>query len=258
MDLMRSCYKRPIRYVAGNPTITALATWYRTKPGAKVFPTWHSFTSQNWDYSHPTFFDIGEVPTLKPQWSNGRRLNTSDGTSFAGPLEYFQTGAPAPGFLPRGVNDTPTDCLRAPFGIALGGFGMPIVSAKGGKLLGGTATSSTPLPPPGTPCANCPVLYTPSYIPLIMAGFSAPWTGFNNAFNVTQISACTWSISFFIAGNFHVIGIVRTALNAYDVSLFYNAVNIAQYIGVTPDCQSTAVLPTLVPTPGQPLTVQVF
>jgi hypothetical protein len=121
MDLLRSCSSQLIRFVKGDPTQTALATWYRCKPGAKAFPGIHSFGSPVWDQERNLETQIGFQATSARTYYDGRRKNTSDGTNFAGPAKFFVEGADSPALLLRGVNDTPSDCLRRPLGIAKGG-----------------------------------------------------------------------------------------------------------------------------------------
>lgn len=171
-----------MRFFANDPFHLVKATWYRCKPGAKVFPTWHTFTSENWDYSHPTFFPLGDDAFSKRVWYNGRRLNSSDGTTFAGPLEFFQTGAPAPGLLPRSTDGTPVVCLLPPFGKIKGGLCVPVSSGRGGKRKGGFVRQAIT---PGLPCGNC-VGTTPSTCTVTGAGFPAPNAVFNGTFQLNQ------------------------------------------------------------------------
>jgi hypothetical protein len=137
MDLVRSCYSRNIRFVNGDPTQKAKATWYRAAPTALVFPGAHAFGSANWDTVHPTPIDLGDQEGDPWRWYNGRRINRSDGTRFAGPAAFFLHGADAPAILPRGTDGTPVECLKPPFGKIKGGLCVPSIRFAGGKIKGG-------------------------------------------------------------------------------------------------------------------------
>src|SRR5262249_16263456 len=95
---------------------------------------------------------------------------TSDGTTFAGPADFFLNGQGAAGPLVLGVNDTPVECLRAPFGFALGGKGVlfpppppPIVTSccpMGlARTLNGTIAYETPGVPNWTFSGLTPFVY---------------------------------------------------------------------------------------------------
>jgi hypothetical protein len=257
MDLLRSCYRRPIRYVAGDVSITSPATWFFAKETALPFPGPHSFGSQNWDSDHPFDPAIGEKGSSKGTYYNGRPLNRSDGRNFAGPKGFFLAGCDTPANLPRGTDATPLICLERPLGKMAGGFGVPVALGSGGKRVAGTSTTSTPLPPPGTPCTNCPPLYTPSYVPLTIAGATGPQAVFNGTWNVPQISPCTWFLNI---GGSNQITIGRLfggqwSVNCTDFPTTFSPF----YVSATPDCQSLAVIPySFGILGGMPLSVQVF
>ncbi len=234
MDLLRSCKTSQVRYVENDVLQVVPITWYFAKRGALVFPSWHSFTSETWDYSHPTFFDLGEVPFPRPRWSNGRRNNSSDGTTFAGPLAYFQTGAPAPGFLPRGVNDTPIDCMSPPFGKAGGGVALSVVSAQGGGLKGGVAIPAGPTP--GIACVNCTGV-TPANVTVTGGGFVGIYAVFNGTFIVPQILACNWFLNI---GGGAVITITRNPGPSWHVSFSLFPTGTGFDL-ITADCVSSFV-----------------
>lgn len=141
MDFLRSCSSQAISFVEHDPTQQALATWYVAAPTALVFPTEHAFGSPVWDTVHPTATTLGFDATTPRVYYNGRRTNASDGTTFAGTASFFQIGAPSRAPLERGVNETPVECLRAPFGIVTGGLCVPIVPAGGGLRTGGSCTA---------------------------------------------------------------------------------------------------------------------
>ena len=121
MDVLRSCYTRKMRYVKGDISKTFDATWYFAAETALPFPGFHLFSSAVWDTVHPTAVTLGDSESFSRRWYNGRRLNRSDGRSFAGPKECFLQGAPAPGDLDRAFDGTPVVCLKPPFGEMHGG-----------------------------------------------------------------------------------------------------------------------------------------
>lgn len=173
MDFARSCLKRNIRFVAGDPSKLALATWYFCKPGAIAFPTWHRFGLSNWDSDHPTTTVLGDQ-SGPSTWYNGRPLNWSLGLGFAGPLDYFQQGAPGLAVLPRATDGfTPVVCIGgAPSGLMAGGLSVASVSAEGGKKAGGTCTqTSVPL--------NCGTFGTGNLTVTVLTGtgYWAPFVG---------------------------------------------------------------------------------
>lgn len=144
MDVLRSCYKRRIRFVKDDPTKTAVATWYFAAKTAKVFPGLQLFSSAVWDSFHPTAVTLGDDESFSRQYYNGRRLNASDGTKFAGPLRFFTEGADAPSVLPRGADGfTPRECMVPPFGINKGGMCLPVGAGIGGLVLGGNCVPSS-------------------------------------------------------------------------------------------------------------------
>lgn len=121
MDLLRSCYSQNVMYFNGDPSQVTKCRWYFAARTAKPFPAPHAFGSPTWDTVHPTSTTLGWDATSSRSYYNGKRSNTSDGTSFAGPLDFFQNGADTLADLDRGVNGTPVVCLRSPVGVALGG-----------------------------------------------------------------------------------------------------------------------------------------
>lgn len=141
MDLLRSCSKQLMMPVANSPLTKVLATWYRAAPTATVFPGEHSFGSPVWDSEHPTTTTLGFDANAPRIYYNGKRENASDGTRFAGPADYFVNGAPALALLPRGVNETPVECLLPPWGLVTGGQAIPVIAAAGGLRTGGSATA---------------------------------------------------------------------------------------------------------------------
>lgn len=143
MDLSRVCYTRRLRFVNGDPSQVAVATWYRAAPTAEVFPVPHAFGSAIWDTVHKQFYPIGDDDTVRFKWYNGRRVNSSDGSTFAGPLSFFINGADAPAFLPRLVDGTPTECGSFPFGLLFGGSSVDCSAGNGGLLMGGICTGSS-------------------------------------------------------------------------------------------------------------------
>lgn len=130
MDFLRSCYTQNVKFVKGDETQVTPATWYFSKPTAKPFPGEQSFTSPTWDTVHPTETEIGFDATAPRLWSNGKNLNHSAGTKFAGSKEYFLEGQDTISGLPRGVNDTPVECIAKPTGVAIGGSLAPIPTVR--------------------------------------------------------------------------------------------------------------------------------
>jgi hypothetical protein len=249
MDLLRSCYKRPVRYVAGDPSQKVLATWYFTAPTAKAFPSFHAFGSQNWDSVHPTPTTLGDDANTKPIYYKGGRLNRSAGQEFAGPLEYFQNGAPAPAFLPRGFDGTPVSCLSPPFGKAGGGACVPVMLAQGGKLASGTAI---PTVTPGVPCTNCSGI-TPALPILTVTGCTAPYTLFNGVWTLAQAFPCAWV---YVISPGNQFTLVRGPAGLWEVTVFAGGPPIQNYVLNTSDCVTPVTLNFLVgPTPGFPATI---
>jgi len=151
MDMRRSCANTLMRYVAGDTSKVFTARWYFCKPTALPFPTWHSFGSRIWDDKRRRVTTLGDDATTTSQYSKGVNPNESDGTTFAGPLEYFQNGAPAPGTIPRTETGTPVSCL-VPLHLARGGGKLKggesevtrptFITGGGGKLKGGESVLS--------------------------------------------------------------------------------------------------------------------
>lgn len=172
MDLVRSCYQQTMQF-GPDPSQRCLAKWYFCKKSAKAFPFPHAFGSPAWDTYHPTITSIGFDATSARTYYNGSLLNSSDGTSFAGPGGYFVDGSPlgVPA-LPRGMLGTPLDCLRRPLGKAKGGYC--------GK------TPDTLL------CPAC--RKTPSAVVVRAEGFQFPWGFLNGQHILTRTLGlgCDW------------------------------------------------------------------
>jgi hypothetical protein len=143
MDVGRSCFRQALRFVRNDLGEQVYGTWFRAAPSAKQFPVPHRFGSPVWDLSRGEFSDLGFNAETPAAWVNGARLNSSDGTKWAGPLEYFVEGCPAPAQLPRGSNGTPVECLKAPFGLLTGGLSRQIFPVFGGLKTGGYVTPTT-------------------------------------------------------------------------------------------------------------------
>lgn len=124
MDFLRSCYSQLVSYRKDDPSQQFIGQWYFCDPRALPFPGPHAFGSPTWDTEHPTETTLGWDATSFRFYYNGRRLNTSDGTKFAGPQDYFVNGQPDVPGLERGVNGTPVECLKRPLGKAIGGLGL--------------------------------------------------------------------------------------------------------------------------------------
>jgi hypothetical protein len=189
-DFLRSCYSQKISYVAGDPSIQATATWYFAAPGALPLPTGNAFCSPTWDTVHPTATTLGFDATSKRTYYNGKRLNASDGTNYAGPLAYFTEGAPGPAVLPRSSDGfTPLSCIP-PAGKFLSGTCIPAVPSSGVKNLTGMCTEPIT---PGTPCANCSGT-TPLTRTCTIAGCTGVAAPANGTWTCTQLSfnPCFW------------------------------------------------------------------
>ena len=235
MSFLRSCYRQRIMFVAGDPTQTTVATWYRCGPDAKVFPFLSAFGSPTWDTDHPTITEIGFDATTARPWYNGRRINSSLGQTYAGDRLDFLNGAAAPGHIPRAFDGTPVECLQPPFGLAGGGSGVPSNVARGGKVVTGSAGPSVM---PGVPCSQC-VGVTPLIFRLVLSGFTganAPvngtWTMTQNAFN-----PCAW-------GNFPTPFGLTVASTSF--GWLVDVVGIggnALYSGSKVDCVTGVILP---------------
>ncbi len=236
MDLLRSCYSSQIEYAPGK---VATGTWYWCAPTALPFPAPHNFGSSIWDTEHPTATSIGWNAFASRPWYNGRRLNSSNGTSYAGPLEFFQGQCPGPGPLPRGTNGTPVECLQPPYGLTKGGLCVPTVSALGGKYLAGASISPIT---PGVPCGHCSGT-TPLTRTVVIAGATGSAAPANGTWVCTQLSfnPCFWLATG--AGSVQILA-QKSAANVIGVtcSVGFVSSQIYQLTGPT-DCFSLSVLP---------------
>lgn len=168
MDFLRSCYKSTIAYSSTDSSLTAPAQWYFAKPSAECFPAPHAFASSIWDTVHPTPTTLGWDATKSRTWTNGRNLNHSDGTNFAGKLAEFQTGQGSEPPLVRGINNTPADCIARP----------------AGKCIGGQAVANQLV---------CPSCLTPNCLPMVLK-MVVKSTPSNPCF--TQTMNAIWSPTF--------------------------------------------------------------
>lgn len=251
MDFCRSGYTGFVQYVEGDPSAVTLARWYIAAPTATAFPVPHAFGSPIWD-------EVAYTPTLgwitrpsKRNYYDGRRVNTSDGTRFAGPIEFFQRGAPGPGTLRRGVNGTPVECLTPPYGIALGGRAVPAHAVAGGVKLGGRAV---PPPTPGFPCAYCGT-YTPATCVVTISGASGPVAFLNGTWPCNQagiISPCLWPGTATPAG---FVNVQRINASTWNVQCGDYLGNTALYQAMVADCITPFVATQLSGGPDFPLTV---
>jgi hypothetical protein len=230
-----------MRFVVGNPSIDTHAMWYFAAKTALPFPTPHAFDSANWNTVHPTRSLLGDQDQARRRYYNGRRLNISDGTSFAGPLAFFQNGCPAIGDLPRGPGNTPLVCIRPGGGIFKSGTLLPTNPAIGGVDKGGS--SYRPISP-GLPCNNCSA-ETPAALLVTITGALGPAAVFNGVWTCPQDIGfnCSWSLT--VAPG-HTIDIIRQGslpLVRYNASLTGpgNAAYV-QVSGVQPDCTVTVTV----------------
>lgn len=146
MDVLRSCSRQKIRFVAGDLAAEEVATWYFAAPTAKAFPEPHAFSSPVWDTIHPMTTAIGFNANASRSYYNGKRTNSSKGQSYAGPLRFFQEGCDEPANLARAMNGTPLQCLDLPAGFWFGGQSVKSTLVSGGTLSGGVGfTPSVPL-----------------------------------------------------------------------------------------------------------------
>lgn len=247
---MRSCYTRNMRFVAGQPAILVPATWYFAAPTAKVFPFENSFFSANWNSVHPTASDLGDQDGATRRYYNGRRLNRSDGTSFAGPAAFFRDGCPALTGIPRAEDGTPQQCLPAPFGLAGGGLSVPVVPLIGGKRVGGLGVRPVT---PGIPCGNC-VGTTPATIAVTASGCTGAAVAYNGTFACPQTGPCSWAL--LTAVPYRAISITR-APGAWVISLSDLTPETAVYGLTTPDCVTPTSLPIIFPVNGYPATIAI-
>lgn len=188
MDVVRSCSRQKIAFVAGGSGPLVDAEWYFAAKTAKPFPIPHVFGSPNWDATHPTLTELGFQAQTPARWVRGNRRNTSDGTTWAGPIEYFVSGAPGLFSLPRGVNGTPVECIRRPAGLAFGGSALMLRQVKGGLLLGGQVVPDVP----AWTCLLCADA-TPATVTVVGSGFTV--SGFNASFVLQKSpTPCIWEI----------------------------------------------------------------
>lgn len=249
MDLLRSCSRQDISFVAGGSGPLVEATWYYAARTAKPFPIPHVFSSPVWDNEHPTLTPLGFQAQRPRRYVNGRRRNTSDGTQWAGPLNYFAMGSPGLFSLPRGVNDTPVECLLPPQGLALGGEAQDLDLVAGGQLLGGFVDDVGPSWICGL-CADA----TPSTVEVTGSGFSVGI--FNALFSLPKSATpCIWrrpvSTGFVEAERHHLDGwIIR-----FDDGLG----NAAQYSNLfDADCLGSKTVSQAITNMGGDPTLPVF
>lgn len=242
MDLLHSCYRQKISFLKGFPASQAIATWYFCSPNAHAFPEPHSFGSPTWDTDHPTITTLGFDATSSRTYTNGRRTNSSNGQSYAGPLIYFQEGAPARALLPRISNGTPVECVPPPWGLAGGGLLVPLRAGLGGKLAAGQLVAGVV---PGMPCINC-VGTTPATVRVVLSGFAGGHAFLNGTWTLPQINPCTWFHSF---SAFQFIQLLRVATNHWQLDAS-DTFQQAQYELTTPDCVTSCVLPLSLSTIG--------
>lgn len=234
MDFLRSCYTSRIAYQQGNSLVQSDATWYFAAPGALCFPGPHAFGSPTWDTVHPTLTDLGWQAQAPRRYYNGRRLNSSDGTQFAGPESYFLVGSPVGATLDRTANGTPLECVPPPYGLVLGGQGFPVLRGRGGLRLGGEES----LLVPGVPCAACPG-FTPLTVTVTIGGFAVPYTSYNGTWTLNQTaSPCVWHL---VVIGTQVLTLTRSAGNVWTLTLS-GSPTIAEYSGVIPDCVTAGTL----------------
>lgn len=186
MDLLRSCSRQTMRYIAGQPAEQAIGTWYFAKKTALPFPIPHSFGSPVWDTFHPMPTDIGFNAEAARTWYRGTPLNSSDGTKWAGDLDWFVNGADQAENLPRGSNGTPVECLAPPFGIASGGTATDTGLSVGGLLSGGKTFI------PAVACSEC-TGPTPEILSITLTGFTNGPTNATWVFTQDPVFSCLWT-----------------------------------------------------------------
>ncbi len=93
MDVMRSCYSTNAYFVADHSRVSPLR-WYFCPPGAKPFPSNHSFGSLRWedDYQKGLPVTVGEIENPRPPYSKGETPLEATGQRFCGTVFEFQTG----------------------------------------------------------------------------------------------------------------------------------------------------------------------
>lgn len=190
--MLRSCYSQSMRYITGDAVTAVQGTWYFADLESKDFPGPHSFGSPTWDTVHPTPTVLGFDATAPRLYYRGNPLNSSDGTQFAGPKDYFLTGQPVAGGIRRGTTGTPAQCLMYPYGLQVAGWASSGIPAKGGKLAGGVAVRAIP---PGVPCLAC-VGVTPLTVTVTLNGFAGIYLPFNGPHVLTQtVIPCRWTVA---------------------------------------------------------------
>jgi hypothetical protein len=249
MDFLRSCYSQRIRFVKDDVTKMAVATWYFCKDGSKPFPGDHAFGSPTWDSFHPTITTLGFDAVAARMWTNGRRINSSDGSKFAGPKEFFMSGADAQAPLPRVKNGTPLECVPGNPGLFKGGSVGPPVRGAGALLLGGKLVNGII---PAGPCPFC-VGVTPLTITAHIMGMPPPFDFFNGDQQLTNlgvIQPCAWN-KILSPG----VGLSLTrSVPGWDLFLF-TPTNTSEYGGVFPaNCIAPVTLPLIFSSMGAPPT----
>lgn len=222
MDMLRSCSRQAIRPVPSTPVFQPVATWFFAKEGALPFPAPHSFGSPVWDEFHPMPTSVGFNALAARAYYNGRRLNSSEGRSFAGPVEWFRTGAPVAGNLPRALNGTPLVCLKRPLGLMTGGQTLPRPTSAGGLITGGTTYAMSPS------CTLCPG-GTPTTVLIGSSGFTVP--SMNGVFFLPQTaSPCVWQYD---VGPGEYVRAYRL-VDRWAIQ-FISGIDVAQYEDSNPD-----------------------
>ena len=235
MDLLRSCSKQKLRFIAGDLSQEEIGTWYFAKKTALPFPIPHSFGSPVWDTYHPMPTDIGFNAEAARSWYRGTPLNSSDGTKWAGDLAWFVNGADQAENLPRGSNGTPVECLAPPFGLASGGSCSDTGLSSGGIMSGGECK---PGYLPGVPCTYCST-GTPSMVEVSLSGFSGAYAAYTGTHLVPQTATpCEWFLA--LAGTLSIF-VQRTAGGVWSVTMTGSPLACI-YVGSSSDCLALATL----------------
>jgi len=249
MDFLRSCYRQRIRFVDGDESQTAVATWYFASKTAKPFPGPHSFGSPTWDIVHPTPTTIGFNALASKSYYNGSSLNSSRGDRFAGKQSWFVTGAPSPANLPRALNGTPLECLTPPLGIQLSGTSVNVTGNKATLLL--SAGSYDPTPP--WVCGLCADA-SPITVDFTVAGFTDP--AFNGSWSLPRSpTPCFWRIP--VGSGF--IEAQRHHLDGWLLLFDDGSGEVARYTNLfDPNCLGSKVLFQVSSSIGGPANITVF